>query len=562
MSENKQDIFNNQNNANTSGSVPTKDNAHVAQVGAATVTASVLNQGAANVGVPNTSTQTPPRQSGVINDTAAPINATEKTSQKATKKTAKLNFDAKSKKIVTIIACVMAIIAVLLIVYVVKANVYDDRYLPNTEANSVPLAGLTIDEASAAVAKDFSELSVVVAENEKEDFVLTGDYLSLEAIPGELEDVLASQNKWDWLSAALFGGNDYQIGVTYNEEAVLEATDAIIGNNDERIASVNATIAIDEANDKFEAVEASVGTQIDREALANAIKDAIVQGGATIDVSTCYIQPAFFADSEQIAAALDKGNRVINKHIAYNIDMIDDAETLTKDQIISFLTVNDAGELAANEENISIWLREIGSEYDTVGREISYTTAYGKEAYLPTGTWGWITDESGMLPIVVDNLLNDEDTIDQDFVYQQECSVPKDASGFGDKYVDIDLTDQRVRLIENGEVVQDLVTVTGSNDGRHKTPEGAWFINFKSAPYKMVGSDENGDGKPDYETPTECFANFINGCALHEMSSRRNWSPRAWLVGGGSHGCANLKRNDAWTAYNFVDYGTPVLVHM
>lgn len=468
-------------------------------------------------------------------------------------------------KVAIVVVSVILLVAISLCwAFVARANSYEGRFLPGTLIQSVDVSGMDASEAIDAVSESFSDSSAILVETGHEDIVITGSELGLSPASGEVDNLLATQSKWDWLSAEMSPEKDHPIGVTYDSERLAQIVEGLeCIDPDKRIAPVNAGIEYSEADGEFVAYDATPGDLVDKGELYPAISALIPSGGGVIDVTEFYVSPEITADSKEITDAVDEANRIISKTIRYNIDGIDDAETLTKDQIVSFVTLGEDDKLAANEEAIRQWLREIGKEYDTKGQEIRYTTAYGKEAVLPTGVLGWETDEAAMLPVVVENLLGDESTVDQDFQYKREGLWAKGASPtFGSKYVDIDLSDQRVRLIENGEIIHDLVTVTGSNDGRHNTPEGAWEINFKAAPYVMHGADENGDGKEDYVTSTECFANFVNGCALHEMASRGNWSPTAWLHHGGSHGCANLKRADAWTAYNFVEYGTPVLVHM
>lgn len=471
---------------------------------------------------------------------------------------------SKKSKIIT--AVVGGAITLALIaggVFIVNANHYEDRFLPNTYIQEVDVSCMELPEAIDAVSNHFAVSTVTIQEDGRDDTFITSEEIGMSPVQGEIDDILAKQDKWDWLAATFGGKDEHAIGVKYDVEKLGEIVAGLGFDADEtRVAATDSSIAYDEETEQFAPTESAVGTQVDVAGLESTISQIIADGGGVVDISEFYVQPQYTEESEEIVEAASAANKVINKTIKYNIDGIDDAETLTKEQIVSFVTLGDDMTLSVDEDAVAAWLREMGEKYDTVGKEIHYTTVYGKEAVLPTGSWGWITDETAMLPVVVENILSDDENIDQDFVYQQECDVPKGVEGFGDKYVDIDLTDQRVRLIENGQVVHDLVTVTGSNDGRHNTPEGAWYIDFKAAPYLMIGADENLDGRPDYRTETECFANFISGCALHEMSSRGVWSPTAWLHGGGSHGCANLKRDDAWTAYNFVEIGTPVLVHM
>ena len=168
-----------------------------------------------------------------------------------------------------------------------------------------------------------------------------------------------------------------------------------------------------------------------------------------------------------------------------------------------------------------------------------------------------------MLPIVVENLMGEEQDVDQDFLYQKEGKFPKgEKAHFSGRYVDVDITEQKTRLIEDGQVVNEFACVTGNADGMHDTPVGVWDILEKAHNYKMTGADENNDGKPDYITYTDTWCRFTwQGHGLHQLY-RGTWASTAYLNGNGSHGCVNLKNDDAQAVYDFVDYGTLVLVHM
>lgn len=469
-----------------------------------------------------------------------------------------------SKKIIIGIALTVLLVVLAVVgAYIGIAQSYDGKFLPNTYVQSVDVAGMTWQEAEEAVSHQFRTSSTTIVEDGQEDVVLTGESLDLRPVTGEIEDLARTQDKWDWLSHQLGGPQELSVGIQYDDQMVMDAVSGLdCVNPENRIAPKDASIAYDESQGSFVAVPPVEGTIVDEGALLSAISQSISNGGGEVDVSSLYVVPALNVDSPEIVEAVDEANRVIGKKITYNIDMIDDAETLTREQLVSFVTLGDGGKLSVDEEAITAWLREMGEKYDTAGKPKAYATAYGKQVELAGGTYGWITDEAGMLPIVVDNILNADDIVDQDFVYQQEAAGPAGSGEWGDKYVDVDISEQKTRLIDNGQVINEFVCVTGNADGSHDTPVGVWSILEKAHDYKMTGADENGDGKPDYVSYTDTWCRFTwQGHGLHQLY-RGTWAPTAYLNGNGSHGCVNLKNADADAVYAFVDYGTPVLVHL
>lgn len=470
-----------------------------------------------------------------------------------------------SKKIIIGIALTVLLVVLAAVgAYIGIAQSYDEKFLPNTYVQSVDVAGMTWQEAEEAVSHQFRTSSTTIVEDGREDVVLTGESLDLCPVTGEIEDLARTQDKWDWLSCQLGGPQELSVGIQYDDQMVMDAVSGLdCVNPENRIAPKDASIAYDESQSSFVAVPPVEGTLVDEGALLSAISQSISNGGGEVDVSSLYVVPALNVDSPEIVEAVDEANRVIGKKITYNIDMIDDAETLTREQLVSFVTLGDGGKLSVDEEAVAAWLREMGEKYDTVGNEIRYTTAYGKEAVLPTGVIGWETDEAGMLPVIVDNLLNDDDVIDQDFVYQQEGLYPKDASpSFDGRYIDLDITEQVVRLVDNNQIVQEFETVTGTDNDSRRTDVGAWKVYFMAENFLMVSEEKDRNGNPTYETPARYAVFFHSGEGFHDAEWRGNWSKNAWRNGNGSHGCANMHMSDVKQLYEFAEMDMPVLVHM
>lgn len=475
--------------------------------------------------------------------------------------------DRKNKHKKIIIGAVIAV-AVLIIAaigtYAGIAQSYDGKFLPNTYVQSVDVSGMTWQEANEAVSEQFQTAKTVIVEDGQEDITITGEELSLHPVNGEMEELVQKQNKWDWLTRQFSAPEQLSIGIQYDEQIVMDAVSALdCVNAETRTAPQDATIEYDSDKGEFVAVEPVEGTLVDEGALLSEISKSISNGGGTVDVAELYVQPELTADSPEIAAAVAEANRVINKKITYNIDMIDDAETLTKEQIVGFVVMGDDGQLSVDEEAVAAWLREIGQEYDTAGKEKNYTTAYGKEVVLPGGSYGWITDEAAMLPVVVENILSNDDVIDQDFKYQQEAAGPAGSGEWGDTYIDIDITEQKVRVIQNGEITHDFVCITGKPDGKHDSTEGEQKVVRIEKDFVMTG-ELNAKGVPEYRTPCNYFVAWNgNGCAMHDASWQAwsSWNPSRYKTGAGSHGCANMRPQDAAVIYEVAYMGMPVLVH-
>ena len=104
--------------------------------------------------------------------------------------------------------------------------------------------------------------------------------------------------------------------------------------------------------------------------------------------------------------------------------------------------------------------------------------------------------------------------------------------------------------------------VTGRVSDNHPTPTGVYYINGnKGTKQKLIGLDEDGDKKPDYENEVDWWMPFINNMvAFHDAPWRSSFGGQIY-VDNGSHGCVNLPPEVAKQLYELAPVGTVVVVH-
>lgn len=114
------------------------------------------------------------------------------------------------------------------------------------------------------------------------------------------------------------------------------------------------------------------------------------------------------------------------------------------------------------------------------------------------------------------------------------------------RWIDVDLSEQRLRAYEDGEVVRETLVSTGLP--RTPTVKGQFRIWIKLRYDDMSG--------PDYyleDVPYVMY--FYQGYGLHGTYWHSNFGQRM------SHGCVNLPTSEAEWVFDFVDVGTLVNVH-
>lgn len=118
------------------------------------------------------------------------------------------------------------------------------------------------------------------------------------------------------------------------------------------------------------------------------------------------------------------------------------------------------------------------------------------------------------------------------------------------KLIEIDLTDQRISLYCENDVLIKSSIVSGKNST--PTNVGSFKIKAKQTDRYLKGAD--------YNTHVNFWMPFDGGIGLHDATWRNKFGGEIYKKKG-SHGCVNLPYEVAEYIYNNVKVGTKVLVH-
>lgn len=124
----------------------------------------------------------------------------------------------------------------------------------------------------------------------------------------------------------------------------------------------------------------------------------------------------------------------------------------------------------------------------------------------------------------------------------------------GDTFVEVDISDQLLYLYKDNDIVLESNVVTGKKDV-FDTRLGCNSIREKVNGIYLEG----GKGNDHYKVWVDFWMPFDKGIGIHDASWRNNFDSDAYI--NGSHGCVNMKYNDAKEVYENVSVGTKVLVH-
>ncbi len=115
-----------------------------------------------------------------------------------------------------------------------------------------------------------------------------------------------------------------------------------------------------------------------------------------------------------------------------------------------------------------------------------------------------------------------------------------------DRWIQIDLTEQKLMAWEGNKVVY-AVTVSTGKEGTD-TPAGTFAVQTKYEVTRMQGDD--------YDVPDVPFTMYYyGGYAIHGAYWHDNFGTPV------SHGCTNVAVNHAEWLFNWAEVGTPIVVH-
>ena len=144
------------------------------------------------------------------------------------------------------------------------------------------------------------------------------------------------------------------------------------------------------------------------------------------------------------------------------------------------------------------------------------------------------------------------ETVDKEPAYISK-GAQKGSNDIGNSYVEIDLTNQRLYLFKDGDIVLETDFVSGNmSKADCVTPPGVFGLTYKTRNAILRGAN--------YETPVNYWMPFNGNVGMHDATWRRDFGGTIYLTSG-SHGCINLPLHMAASIYEYVSTGFPVVCY-
>ena len=458
------------------------------------------------------------------------------------------------KKIALLVSLIVVI--ALLAVYLVGFFSYQDRMLPNTRVNGIDVSGMTAAEAKQSVLSQANAKGITFVKKDGEEVPFSGDQFgSTVSLSSNTVLTNAAQSGHGAWFTSYFHPTDLTVSVinSYSEE---DLADLIKNYTWGTVAPTDAKIEKGD-DDTYQIVPEEEGDMVDTDTLAAYTLEQMKDGNNTISLTdaNCYLQPEI--TSEDLQDKLAEYNRFSDLTITYDFD--DRQEVLEPDTISEWITVNEEDDsVEVDRDAVTNWVNENLVKYDTYGSDYMRTFHSTLQGTLEIpggqyGIYGWLTDVDATVDKLIEYIQNGESvTVEPEYARTGYCRATDD---IGDSYAEVDITNQKVFVYKDGELVIESDCVTGmANDPSRETPPGVYKV-WSMDRNRILGTMET----YGYEQPVDYWIYFTEiDIGFHDLL-RSAYGGEIYKTNG-SHGCVNLPLDVAAEMYDTVEIGYPVIV--
>lgn len=211
---------------------------------------------------------------------------------------------------------------------------------------------------------------------------------------------------------------------------------------------------------------------------------------------------------------------------------------------------NEDGSLMVDENVVIEYIDSVCNQYDTYCKPRTIKTHLGEEKTINLSCYGTQLDKMAEEEYFL-NAIKTGVTEVHTPKYLHEGYV-RGLDDIGNTLIEVDMTNQIMYYLENGDVIYTFDVVTGKPTKDFTTPEMIAFVNKKTKGRYLRGVD--------YCSWVDYWMPIYKSIGLHDASWQKNFGGD-WYLKHGSRGCINMRLEDAETLYNTIEVGIPVIVY-
>lgn len=437
--------------------------------------------------------------------------------------------------------------------YITRSRQYETVFFPHTVINGIDASHKTAEEVKKMIAEGIRDYQLRIQTRNGGAAVITGEEIRLESVfDGSLEEYLDAQEPMRWWQYRS-QKTEYEIGtmIVFDEAALGRKLDSLACFSEEQMLEPkNAYVADYQPDQGYRIVPEELGTLLDRELAEQVIVDAVrnLRTELSLEEAGVYVEPEVTSEDAALTALADELNRYVGVTVTYQFG--DEREVLDGEKISQWLSVGEDGKVLLDEAQVELYVKQLGSRYDTAYKKKDFQTSYGKQIRVSPSIYGWRINRSRETTALCEILRSGESQT-REPIYSQTANS-RGENDYGDTYVEINLTAQRLFFYKNGKRIVETDFVSGSQAKGYDTPAGAYPLTYKERNATLRGED--------YETPVSYWMPFNGNIGMHDADWRSAFGGQIYKTNG-SHGCINLPPEAAKKIFEHISAGDPVICY-
>lgn len=439
-------------------------------------------------------------------------------------------------------------------IYAVIGYHYQSHFLPGTTINGMNCEGLSVEKVKDKLQQSISdyELTIICEDDSKE--VLTGDMLGLVYKDDKsVEKLMKQQEPYLWiLNIVKKDALEITANISYEKDIVVQLVELLnCVKPEEKTAPVNAHIA--ETETGWEIVPEVIGNTVKKDALIQAVCDAIDSGTAELNLSEqdLYERPTILSTDENLSKQLEMLNTLTKASLTYDFG---DNRIYTIDRTVikKWLIQAEDGTYSIDQAQVASYVKQMAYDTDTFGLAHNFKTSLGPTIKLAKGgDYGWVINRDATTAnLIAEITAGNTGTIQPIYKYK---GIARGINDIGGTYVEICIEKQKMWCYKDGKLVVETDVVTGNHSTGYDTPSGSvWAIDAKKKDVSFTL----------YEADVTFWLPFNDQVGIHDASWRSagEYKPSTYLTNG-SHGCINTPYDAAEKIFNVMEIGYPVVVY-
>lgn len=442
-----------------------------------------------------------------------------------------------------IFAVITAVSALIVASYVGGIFYYSDKFLPNTYIDGTEVSSLTAQAADEKYKQEHYNVPITLSVKDN-TFAVTDEYIDWSTFKGSQE--LINQLSFTDIGFALKNRTDYAMAVgdvpLGTAEKILKAW--TIFTNVNAVKSQNAYVEYN--NNGWVIVPEVQGTEINLENAKNIIRQIILFDRENEDLSNFdgfYIEAEIKQDDERIVSFRNRLDRATNKNITYSFN--GEKYEITQKDLVPYTDFsNTAFTYIVNYDAFADeFVNNLASKVNTQGITRKFKTTLGDFVDIDGGNWGWSLDTKKTKELLLNQLTDENISVAEGKLEWIQTASENDGTDIRD-YVEIDLSNQRLYMYKDNELLVATDITSGNPTHGNGTPGGIYHLSYKTRNTRLKG--------PTWNVAVKYWMPFNGGIGMHDASWRTDFGGD-WYKINGSHGCVNMPTEAAKIVYDNID---------